>query len=213
MLRRETRKAGILLIFDEVKTARLGPAGMQGLRRITPDLMSLGKFVGGGLPTGVFGGRTRVMKHFNPKLPDFWNHAGTFNNNVCSMAAGCVSLGKVYTQERAKEFFEWSEAFRLSLNELFSAMDVPMYANGMGSIIAIHFSREVTKTPSDITPGCQSLRPLLHMEMLLEGVLICKRGDLFLSLPMNNDHLLKARNAFEKFIGRHKPLIEKVLAA
>jgi glutamate-1-semialdehyde aminotransferase len=88
-----------------------------------------------------------------------------------------------------------------------------MYANGMGSIIAIHFSREVTKTPSDITPGCQSLRPLLHMEMLLEGVLICKRGDLFLSLPMNNDHLLKARNAFEKFIGRHKPLIEKVLAA
>ena len=213
MLRRETRKAGILLIFDEVKTARLGPAGMQGLRRITPDLMSLGKFVGGGLPTGVFGGRTRVMKHFNPKRPDFWNHAGTFNNNVCSMAAGCVGLGKVYTQERAAEFYEWSEAFRLSLNELFSAMDVPMYANGLGSIIAIHFSRKVTMVPSDITPGCQSLRPLLHMEMLLEGVLICKRGDLFLSLPMTDTHLSKVRLAFEKFIDRHKSLIEDVLAA
>ncbi len=213
MLRKETRKAGILLIFDEVKTARLGAAGMQGLRRITPDLMSLGKFVGGGLPTGVFGGRTRVMKHYNPKLPGFWNHAGTFNNNVCSMAAGCVGLGKIYTQERAVEFFDWSEAFRLSLNELFSAKDVPMYANGMGSIIAIHFSREVTKAPSDITKGCQSLRPLLHMEMLLEGVLICKRGDLFLSLPMTDAHLAKARLAFEKFIDRHHPLIKKVLAA
>ncbi len=157
MLRQETRKAGALLIFDEVKTARLGPAGMQGMRRIAPDLTTLGKFVGGGLPTGAFGGSTRIMAHFNPKLPGYWNHAGTFNNNVCSMAAGCVGLGKIYTQERAAEFFDWSEAFRLSLNELFAAKDVPMYANGMGSIIAIHFSREVTKAPSDITAGCQSL--------------------------------------------------------
>lgn len=213
MLRQETRKAGILLIFDEVKTARIGKAGMQGLRRITPDLMSLGKFVGGGLPTGVFGGRTRIMKHYNPKLPGSWNHAGTFNNNVCSMAAGCVGLGKIYTQERAAEFFDWSEAFRLSLNEIFTAKDVPMFANGMGSIIAIHFSREVTKKPSDITAGCQSLRPLLHMELLLEGVLVCKRGDLFLSLPMTEAHLSKVRLAFEKFIDRHGTLIEQVLAA
>ena len=129
------------------------------------------------------------------------------------MAAGCVAMGKVYTQERAAEFYQWSEDFRLSLNELFVARDVPMYANGMGSIIAIHFSRKVTKRPSDITPGCQSLRPLLHMEMLLEGILICKRGDLFLSLPMTDDHLLKARRAFETFIDRHKSLIEQVLAA
>jgi glutamate-1-semialdehyde 2,1-aminomutase len=213
MLRQETRKAGILLIFDEVKTARLGAAGMQGLRRIKPDMMSLGKFVGGGLPTGVFGGSTKVMKHYNPKKPGSWNHAGTFNNNVCSMAAGCVALGKIYTQERAAAFFDWSEAFRLSLNDLFRARDVPMFANGMGSIIAIHFSREVTKAPSDITAGCQSLRPLLHMEMLLEGVLICKRGDLFLSLPMTEEHLSKARSAFEAFIDRHGQLIEEVLAA
>jgi glutamate-1-semialdehyde 2,1-aminomutase len=213
MLRRETRKADALLIFDEVKTARIGAAGMQGLRRITPDLMSLGKFVGGGLPTGVFGGRTRLMKHYNPKLPGSWNHAGTFNNNVCSMAAGSVGLGKIYTQERAAAFFDWSEAFRLSLNDIFAARDIPMYANGMGSIIAIHFSKEVTKVPSDITAGCQSLRPLLHMEMLLEGILICKRGDLFLSLPMTDDHLSKVRLAFEKFIDRHGSLIKQVLAA
>jgi len=213
MLRQETRKAGVLLIFDEVKTGRIGAAGMQGVRRITPDLMSLGKFVGGGLPTGVFGGKTSLMKHYNPKLPGSWNHAGTFNNNVCSMAAGCVGMGKIYTQERAAAFFDWSEAFRLSLNDIFAARDVPMYANGMGSIIAIHFSREVTKAPSDITAGCQSLRPLLHMEMLLEGILICKRGDLFLSLPMSEDHLSRVRLGFEKFIDRHGSLIEQVLAA
>ena len=88
-----------------------------------------------------------------------------------------------------------------------------MYANGLGSMIAMHFSREVTKTPSDITAGCRALRPLLHMELLLDGVSICSRGDLFLSLPMNDSHLSKARDAFEKFIDRYKALIEQVLQA
>jgi glutamate-1-semialdehyde aminotransferase len=94
---------------------------------------------------------------------------------------------------------------------MFAEKDVPMYANGMGSIIAIHFSKLPTKKPTDITAGCQSLRPLLHMEMLLEGVLICKRGDIFLSLPMDESHLAKTRMALEKFVDRFKPLIEQVL--
>ena len=129
------------------------------------------------------------------------------------MAAGCAAMGEVFTAKRGAEFLDWSEAFRLSLNEMFAAKDVPMYANGMGSIIAIHFSRVPTKKPTDITAGCQSLRPLLHMEMLLEGVLICKRGDFFLSLPMDETHLEKARHALGKFVDKHQSLIEAVLAA
>jgi glutamate-1-semialdehyde 2,1-aminomutase len=211
MLRVMTRETGAMLIFDEVKTARLGPSGAQGFLGIEPDLTTLGKFIGGGLPTGAFAGKTEYMAHFNPKLKGNWNHAGTFNNNVCSMAAGGAALSKIYTQERAAEFFEWSEAFRLSLNELFAAKSVPMYANGMGSIIAIHFSRVPTKKVADISSGCRALRPLLHMEMLLEGILICSRGDFFLSLPMTETHLSRARTALEKFVDHYKPLIEHVL--
>jgi glutamate-1-semialdehyde 2,1-aminomutase len=213
MLRQKTQETGTLLIYDEVKTARLGPAGIQGMVGIKPDLTTLGKFIGGGLPTGAFGGSTEVMGHFNPKRKGALAHAGTFNNNVCSLAAGCAAVGKVYTPERAAEFFDWSEAFRLSLNDLFAAKAVPMYANGLGSIIAIHFSSMPTKRPTDITAGCRSLRPLLHMELLLDGVLVCSRGDLFLSLPMDDDHLSRARLALEKFADRYKPLIERVLAA
>jgi glutamate-1-semialdehyde 2,1-aminomutase len=213
MLRQKTQETGTLLIYDEVKTARLGPAGVQGMVGIKPDLTTLGKFIGGGLPTGAFGGSTEVMGHFNPKRKGALAHAGTFNNNVCSLAAGCAAVGKVYTPERAAEFFDWSEAFRLSLNDLFAAKAVPMYANGLGSIIAIHFSSMPTKRPTDITAGCRSLRPLLHMELLLDGVLVCSRGDLFLSLPMDDDHLSRARLALEKFADRYKPLIERVLAA
>ena len=211
MLRRMTKEIGALLIFDEVKTARLGPGGTQGMLGIDPDLTTLGKFIGGGLPTGAFGGSSEVMAHYNPRLDGSLAHAGTFNNNVCSMAAGCAALSKVYTPQRAAEFLEWSEAFRLSLNDMFASKAVPMYANGLGSMIAIHFSSEPTKRPSDITAGCRSLRPLLHMELLLDGVLLCSRGDLFLSLPMNDSHLSQARHALENFADRYKLLIEHAL--
>jgi glutamate-1-semialdehyde 2,1-aminomutase len=191
MLRRKTEEVGALLIFDEVKTARLGSSGIQGMVGLEPDLTTLGKFIGGGLPTGAFGGSTEVMARFNPRQQGALAHAGTFNNNVCSMAAGCAAMGKIYTAERAAEFFELSEAFRLSLNDMFASKAVPMYANGLGSMI---------------------LRPLLHMELLLDGVLVCGRGDLFLSLPMDESQLSKARLALGKFVDRYKPLIEQVLA-
>jgi glutamate-1-semialdehyde 2,1-aminomutase len=212
-LRTCTEEVGALLIFDEIKTARLGSAGVQGMLDFKPDLATIGKFIAGGLPSGAFGGRADLMARYDPRHGRGWNHAGTFNNNACSMAAGCAAMGEVFTAKRGAEFLDWSEAFRLSLNEIFAAKDVPMYANGMGSIIAIHFSRVPTKKPTDITAGCQSLRPLLHMEMLLEGVLICKRGDFFLSLPMDETHLAKARHALEKFIDKHQSLIKEVLAA
>jgi glutamate-1-semialdehyde 2,1-aminomutase len=213
MLREKTAEVGALLIFDEVKTSRLGPSGIQGMVGIAPDLTTLGKFIGGGLPTGAFGGSAEVMAHFNPRQKGALAHAGTFNNNVCSMAAGCAAIRDIYTPERAAEFFTWSEDFRLSLNEMFAAKAVPMYANGIGSMIALHFSTEPTKRPADITAGCRSLRPLLHMELLLDGMLVCGRGDLFLSLPMNDSDLAKARQSLEQFADRYKPLIEQVLAA
>ena len=73
------------------------------------------------------------------------------------------------------------------------------------------FHRAYPQT-SDISAGCRSLRPLLHMELLLDGMLVCGRGDLFLSLPMNDKHLARARLALEKFADRYKPLIQDVLS-
>ncbi len=212
MLRRSTQELGALLIFDEVKTSRLGPGGMQGLLGVEPDLTTMGKFIAGGLPTGAFGGRAEIMACYNPKEEGAWNHAGTFNNNVCSMAAGIAAMGEIYTPERAAQFFDTSEAFRLSLNDLFAADAVPMHCNGLGSIFAIHFTTQPVTKRAGISSGCLSLRPLLHMEMLLDGILICGRGDFFLSLPMTERHYSKAQRALQRFIDRHKKLIAKVLA-
>ncbi len=207
MLRRLTTEAGALLIFDEVKTARIGGSGIQGLQGIDPDLTTLGKFIGGGLPTGAFGGKADIMAQFNPKQKDSLKHAGTFNNNVCSMAAGSVAMSKIYTQQRAEDFLASSENFRTSLNELFTSKGVPMYCNGLGSIFTIHFTHKPIRTTADISPRSRAMGPLLHMEMLLQGILICNRGDLFLSLPMTETHFSRILNALEAFIDRHKSLI------
>lgn len=93
-LRKITRKAGSLLIFDEVITGfRLGQGGAQGGYGITPDITCLGKIIGGGLPVGAFGGSRKIMDMVAPAGPVY--QAGTLSGNPLAMAAGIASLTKL----------------------------------------------------------------------------------------------------------------------
>lgn len=210
MLRGMTEETGALLVFDEVKTARLGAAGMQGLLGIEPDLTTLGKIIGGGLPTGAFGGKAELMACYNPRQEKSWKHAGTFNNNACSMAAGCAAMGEIFTRPVAEAFHERSESFRESLNRLFSEDAAPMQCRGLGSMFAVHFADGPAEGPEAKSDACQSLHSLMHLELLLDGVLICRRGDLFLSLPMTDGHFERARASLKSFIERRRSLIQQV---
>src|SRR4051794_40538055 len=116
VLRTETQRIGALLIFDEVKTSRCGAGGIQGVLGITPDLTTLGKYLGGGLPTGAFGGRKDVMGRYDHRTPNPIKHAGTFNNNVCTMMAGHAALTRVFTPETSNAFARSCEELRHSLN-------------------------------------------------------------------------------------------------
>ena len=87
-----------LLIFDEVMTSRLSYHGLGHKLGIRPDLMTLGKWVGGGMSFGAFGGRSDIMEMYDPRKSGGLAHAGTFNNNVISMAAGCAGC-KVLDEE------------------------------------------------------------------------------------------------------------------
>lgn len=91
LLRDITAQYGSLLIFDEVMTGfRLGPAGVQGLYNITPDLSTFGKVIGGGLPVGAFGGRADIMDCVSPLGPVY--QAGTLSGNPVAMTAGLAQL-------------------------------------------------------------------------------------------------------------------------
>ena len=90
-LRTFASEIGALLIFDEVQASRLSYHGYNQELGIRPDLMTLGKWIGGGMTFGAFGGRKEVMGLYDPHIGSL-THAGTFNNNVLSMAAGCAGL-------------------------------------------------------------------------------------------------------------------------
>ena len=93
-LRERTRDAGSLLIFDEVISGfRVGPGGAAAHYGITPDLTTLGKIIGGGLPIGAFGGRADIMRHLAPLGPVY--QAGTLSGNPIAVAAGLASLERL----------------------------------------------------------------------------------------------------------------------
>ena len=91
-LRTVTKELGIVLIFDEVISFRVGPGGAQELYGVTPDLTTLGKIIGGGLPVAAFGGRADVMELLDPRRKPSLAQGGTYNGNPLGMAAGLAAI-------------------------------------------------------------------------------------------------------------------------
>ena len=121
MLRQETTRVGALLVLDEVMTSRLAPGGLQSVVGVKPDLTTFGKYIGGGMSFGAFGGRAEIMDLFDPRRADALPHAGTFNNNVLTMAAGLAGLTEVYTPDAADALNARGDALRQRLNALCQA--------------------------------------------------------------------------------------------
>ena len=189
LLREATRQAGALLIFDEVMTSRTGSGGLQARRAIRPDLTTLGKYIGGGSSFGAFGGRADVMALFDPSRPGALPHAGTFNNNVVSMAAGYAGLTQVYTPEAAEQHTARGDALRAELAQAFRSSGAPFQVTGVGSLLAMHPTTAVVHRPADLLGSDHRLLELLFLDLLELGYYIAPRGYMALSLALTSSQL------------------------
>lgn len=219
MLREECTRRGIVLIFDEVMTSRLSPSGAQGLFGITPDMTTLGKYLGGGLSFGAFGGRQDLMVRYDPYRADSIAHAGTFNNNVCSMAGGLAGLTQVFTPEEAARLNKLGDRMREGLNALARKRDLPLQVTGIGSLMNLHFAKLPIRTPTDAHPSDPALdramgelMTLFHLDMLAAGIYLARRGFVALSLPMREPDVARFEAAVEEFIETRGRLVETALA-
>ncbi len=141
-LREECTRAGSVLIFDEVMTGfRVALGGAQALYRITPDLTTLGKVIGGGLPVGAFGGRVTIMDRLAPEGPVY--QAGTLSGNPVALAAGLATLNELaadpgfYPQLTAK-----TQALADGLRERAQAAGVDLTTQTVGGMFGLFFTRE-----------------------------------------------------------------------
>jgi glutamate-1-semialdehyde 2,1-aminomutase len=207
MLRERTKHHGISLIFDEVMTSRLAPGGLSELHGFEPDLKTLGKYVGGGMSFGAFGGSAEIMGQFDPSLPNALPHAGTFNNNTLTMSAGHVALTEIYTPERCHAHNVFGDAFRNDINHLFMRYQAPMQAKGIGSMITIHpVAGEIYK-PEDVERADRRLRRLLYLDLLDEGIYIAERGFIALSLEIAETEAAKLLAGLQNFLIRRRALL------
>jgi len=169
-LRRECDSSGAVLIFDEVMTGfRVALGGMQAVCGIRPDLTTLGKIIGGGMPVGAFGGRRDIMERLAPMGPVY--QAGTLSGNPVAMKAGLVTLEGVARHGFHERLAQATRALVEGLEHAAREAGVPLTTNHVCGMFGIFFSHEarVDRYAQAVACDVDRFRKFFHA-MLEEGV-------------------------------------------
>ncbi|MBM3540953.1 MAG: aspartate aminotransferase family protein [Alphaproteobacteria bacterium] len=199
---RAARKAGVIVIADEVINLRQSVAGASARHGLKPDLFALGKIVGGGLPVGAVGGRAEVMAVFDsssgrPALPQ----GGTFSANPLSMAAGVACMG-AFDEAAHARLERLGEDLRARLRAAIARHGAPFSVAGIASLIRIHPKRVLPRDyrESYRTPAHAAVMAALSRHMADEGVIVPPATLSCLSTAMGEAEIGIVVEAFERFL-------------
>ncbi|KAJ5826705.1 hypothetical protein N7447_003468 [Penicillium robsamsonii] len=210
-IREESEKAGALMILDEVMTSRLAPGGLKDVIGVTPDLITLGKYLGGGLPFGAFGGRADIMDVFNPLTSGALAHSGTFQNNTLMLHSGYAGLCKVYTAEVAQSLNALGDDLRQRLQRVF--VGSKFCVTGQGSLMCVHITEtglraeQITCRDDVAAVEAADLKQLFWLELVNAGFWVQNRGSITLNIAISTAALDAFVEAVEEFCEKHRSLI------
>jgi glutamate-1-semialdehyde 2,1-aminomutase len=196
-------KYGALLILDEVMTGfRVALGGAQAYYGIIPDLTTLGKVIGGGMPVGAFGGKKEIMQYIAPTGPVY--QAGTLSGNPIAMAAGLAALNALDTTEY-KQLAEKTEKLALGLQQVAKEENIALTVNYVGGMFGFFFTEaeQITNFADVCKCDVEKFKKFFHL-MLAEGIYLApsafEAG--FLSLAHTDqdikDTLKAAKRSFMK---------------
>lgn len=162
-------KHGALLIFDEVMTGfRVHLNGAQAIYGITPDLTTMGKVIGGGMPVGAFGGKRAIMEKMAPLGPIY--QAGTLSGNPVAMAAGIVTLAEIASPNFYESLAHKSKALMSGFEHAAKQANVPLTTDFVGGMFGFYFTKEKVTTYQQATQcDIPAFKKFFHL-MLNEGV-------------------------------------------
>ena len=203
-MRALTEEYGVVLIFDEVMSGcRVAPGGAQERYGVIPDITTLGKIIGGGLPVGAYGGRREIMEVVAPQGPVY--QAGTLSGNPPAMAAGLATLKLALEPETHDRLEELGERWKSGMEAAASQGDRPFTINGVGSMVSIFFTEgPVTDFASAARSDTEAFKDFFW-HMLSRGVYLApsqyEAG--FISVAHSDEDLDKTFEAArEWFAGR-----------
>jgi len=160
---------GALLLFDEVMSGfRASLTGAQGISAVKPDMVTLGKVIGAGMPVGAFGASADIMSHLSPEGPVY--QAGTLSGNPVAMAAGLTSLKKL--KANPSLYVEFGAKAKLvdGFKKAATAVNVPMVTDVRGSMFGFFFSDKPVKNFADACDNDTVMFAKFHKGMLDRGV-------------------------------------------
>ena len=168
-LRKLTKAHQSILIFDEVMTGfRVALGGVQEYVGITPDLTTLGKIIGGGLPVGAIGGKAEIMDYFAPDGPVY--QAGTLSGNPLALAAGIASLKKLIEEKPYSLLDELGKRIQGAILSASKEKGIPVQVPQVGSMFALFFSETAVRTFTEVLKSDSELFNRFFNEALKRGV-------------------------------------------
>lgn len=180
-----------LLIFDEVMTGfRLSQAGYQGITNVKPDLTTLGKIIGGGLPVGAYGGRKDIMSMVAPAGPVY--QAGTLSGNPLATTAGLAMLNLITASpEIYHELDQKGKMLKANLSEVLAKHQVAHFIQQIGSMFTIFFTDKVVNNFSDAKSSDTAMFGKFFHGMLKKGIYLppSQFESWFLSTAITDDHI------------------------
>jgi glutamate-1-semialdehyde 2,1-aminomutase len=181
-LRAATRERGIVLIFDELITMRLSAGGAQAVYGVIPDLTTMGKVIGGGLPIGAFGGRRDLMALLDPGAGrEYLPQGGTYNGNPLTAAAGLAAL-RALDDATFGHVNELGDRARAGLREVFASAGIAAQVTGIGPLFAVHLTETPVRDYRSLATRDLAATHRLFLGLLAEGVLTSPRG--FCAMPV-----------------------------
>ena len=222
-LRALATEKGALLIHDEVMTSRLHyDGGLSGKYGVVPDLVTMGKYLGGGMSFGMFGGRKGIMEMFNPlggttiKGKDGSNrevrlsHSGTFNNNVLTMNAG-IAGSKILTKEVLQTLNELGDYLRTSVTTLVSKMnmlqDFDLSTYDKDDVSSLHRGKiwisglgSMNHIHLGVNDELVELQDLFYFHMIENAIYPTRRGSVFITIQHTKDDIDKYVDAVRSFV-------------
>ncbi len=189
-LRQRTKHHGSVLIFDEVMTGfRVAPGGAQERFGIEPDLTTLGKIVGGGLPIGAYGGQAAIMDHILPEGRVF--QAGTLSGNPLATAAGIATLRQLREQAPYEQLDEKAARLAEGLDKAAQAVEIPHCVQQVGSMLTLFFHEGPVEQWEDAAACDTKQFARFFWEMMGRGVYLpCSQFEAMFVSAAHTDELI-----------------------